>query len=300
MKTRRLWLLCLVVGVTLGGLLYHALLDPEPSYDGKSLSRWLDDLYSEKKADGFEAAKALGKIGPKAVPGLIEALHFKESRLRQPIISFKEKLPAAIRDWLPTPRPSNWCRSMAADGLGEVGPGAHAAIPALMDALTQSHYQDGPCAFALCRITPVSGKTVLAVSKLLESDDWRYRLGIAYCLGALGPAAKPAVPSLIAALDHGSADLRGAAGPALWKIGETNIALAAHIHILKTDESYYRRGSASFLGNLGTQAKLAVPTLLELLNDEEADVRQAAREAVRKIDPQAAAGIHDKFVGDAF
>jgi len=266
MKPQSIWLFCVAVGIALGGFLIHSRRVTETFYDGKSLNQWLDDLHGDSKHDAWEAVGVLGKIGPEAVPGLLDALKFKESRLRSPIIAIKEKLPPAMRSWIPTPRPGNWCHSKAADALVEIGPGAKAAIPVLMDKLVQSHYQNGHCALALCRITPVSAETVFAVSRLLESDDWRDRLTIAHCLGEFGPAAKPAVPGLLAALDRGNADLRVAA-TALWKIGETNVALAACLQILETEEEYHSLESVKGLGKFRQQAQPAVPILRHLLEN---------------------------------
>ena len=57
-----------------------------------------------------------------------------------------------------------------------------------------------------------------------------------------------------------------------------------------TDENLYvRRDAARAWGAFGAEAREAVPALLERLSDKEPSVRKAAADALKKIDPEAAA-----------
>lgn len=53
------------------------------------------------------------------------------------------------------------------------------------------------------------------------------------------------------------------------------------IELLKYEE--FRCKAANALGELGPDAKIAVPVLTELLNDKNEEIRKAAREALEKI-----------------
>jgi HEAT repeat protein len=81
-------------------------------------------------------------------------------------------------------------RGEAARGLGEIGPIASAAVPALADALKD----------------PVDGV--------------RERAAVA--LGQIGPAAKDAIPALVAALKDDNPEVQQAATEALERIGSAD------------------------------------------------------------------------------
>ena len=73
-------------------------------------------------------------------------------------------------------------------------------------------------------------------------------------LGAMGPAAKAAVPALTVAL---------------------------------TDpDTFLRREAAAALANIGPAAKAASPALMTALQDGDAVVRQLAAAALKKVDPK--------------
>lgn len=67
----------------------------------------------------------------------------------------------------------------------------------------------------------------------------------------------------------------------------TGPAVPILIDLLEDPDPYVRANAAMSL--LGSKAKEAVPSLLRLLNDEDLGVRQAARQAICEIDPEAAA-----------
>lgn len=93
-------------------------------------------------------------------------------------------------------------------------------------------------------------------SEVLGNRQVRMRFVAALSLCALGPAAKPAVPTLQAAL---------------------------------TDpEPMVREAAALALGRIGPGAKAAVPALTKAAADEEAWVKKTAGEALKIIDPKAA------------
>ncbi len=248
------------------------------------------------KDTGFTAAAALGKMGSPAVPYLVKALNQDDpltERVLERVRSEMGKHTDNQRIWslLPQPRIYAWAKINAASALGEIGPGARAAIPALMEIVKSTN--ESPLQFqsalALSRIPPVSEEAVLAIAPLLKADDYRFRGCIACALGEIGPAARPVIPKLVDALhdDQAGGDVRIPAATALWKLGETNLALASHIETLKKDVPYNRWRAARELGALGPSARQAVPALSEALHDEEETVRGAAQEALGKIDPQA-------------
>jgi len=120
-----------------------------------------------------------------------------------------------------------------------------------------------------------------------EQADQR-RAEAATCLGDLGPAAKSALPDLIKALKGKDAAIRGAAITSLGKIhSEPETVIPLLIPYLEDDNLDV--AAASALAEFGSLAKSAVPKLLPLLHAKDDDDQAAAREALLKIDPDAAA-----------
>jgi tetratricopeptide (TPR) repeat protein len=127
-------------------------------------------------------------------------------------------------------------RSVAASGLAHIGSDAQAVV--------------GP------------------LGKALKDRDLNVRYFAAQALSKIGPAAAPAVPALIGALDTHPGREPDLEGP----------------------PRYYkdaRAVAAEALGAIGPAAKAAVPRLREVAaKDEEPEVRAAAAEALKKIEPK--------------
>lgn len=64
--------------------------------------------------------------------------------------------------------------------------------------------------------------------------------------------------------------------------------IAAKIQSMRDSNPSVRRDSAYALGRIGPVAKIAIPTLTELLRDEDEQTRQTAAEALKRISSKAA------------
>lgn len=107
----------------------------------------------------------------------------------------------------------------------------------------------------------------------------------AECIGLLGPAAKSVIPELIKALKGKDEPVRGAAIAALGKIhSDANTVIPLLTPYLENDG--YDVIAAGALGEFGSLAEPAVPKLLPLLQAKDDDDQAAAREALKKIDPE--------------
>jgi hypothetical protein len=94
--------------------------------------------WSEQQA----AADALGRIGPPAVPQLVEALHSPDAEVRLQAAQVLARMGSDARDSVPhlvdlLDDPDERIRKTAARTLGRIGPDAGAAVPALMRTLLQ-------------------------------------------------------------------------------------------------------------------------------------------------------------------
>jgi len=190
----------------------------------------------------FPATQALEKLGPKAktaVPALIEALQpkdgvkdFRPIRCAQAAVALAKIDPAAkeIQNAIPLILEkllgydgdgSDGARAVGATALGEIGPPAASAVPALVKRLKD---EDGDvrvaAAVALVRIAP-DQHADLAVSAIvaeLKNPDLLVRILAADALGELGSRARSAIPALGSALKDPEPEVRQAAKDAQSKV----------------------------------------------------------------------------------
>jgi len=139
-------------------------------------------------------------------------------------------------------------RESAALALGQVGPPARRAIPALTIALGDEH--------------------------------GGVRYNAANALGQMGTAARPSVPALVEALASGDA----AAEFALGRIGFDPTDLPLLLRALKNpDNPPLRAAAARVVGQIKDEN--VVTSLRMLLEDEDPAVREAARTVLGRLDP---------------
>jgi hypothetical protein len=108
----------------------------------------------------------------------------------------------------------------------------------------------------------------------------------AQTIGEFGAAAEPAIPSLIQAVKGPDLMVRESAIIALGNIhSDPEVVIPLLIGCLE-DESVNDEAALA-LANYGSLARPAVPKILPLLHAPDKDAQEAARTALRKIDPEA-------------
>lgn len=107
-------------------------------------------------------------------------------------------------------------------------------------------------------------------------------------LGDFGAQAGAAIPALILALKGHDEVVRGPAAKALGEIhGQPEVVIPLLISVL--DDNELNDEAAEALGNFGPLAKAAVPKLIPLLKAPDKDLHFAVVDALKRIDPDAAA-----------
>jgi HEAT repeat protein len=144
-------------------------------------------------------------------------------------------------------------RTTAAEELGELGAEASAAVPALGEALRDVHPG--------------------------------VRQAAARALGNIGERARPAVTALEGALADSELTVQLAAAWALVKLDPDG---KKYVPVLTATMQAGEGGTIVAVGNLGSAAEWAVPTLTKLLQDKRAGVRRLAAEALGKVGAQGA------------
>ena len=269
-----------------------------PIYHGHPAGYWIFRLKQGSREEQSEARAALRSMGKAAVPFFIQALNAPDL-------------------------PDQW-HAYAASALGEIGPAASKAIPALLqmtnqvlvsapraalmkirgesiDGLIQAlndpiSDQWAQTAQTLAEFGPDAGEAIPALCRGLDSETgW----AAAYALGFIHSHPEIAVPALIETIkrDHTGPAVpgwNGDAGNAIWALGqfETDASPAIpaiRLH-LQDPNPMCRQACLLSLRKIlpPDQVKTLVPDLLKNVNDPEPNLRTVARGLLKEIDPKAA------------
>ena len=204
---------------------------------------------------------ALAAKGEDAVPGVVRALQDPKAR------------PFAVRIAL------------------RLGPQAQAASPSLAAALKETEDDVDlrtEIQFALAGAGAIPESAVPSLIKSLGMEDQEVRYSACYALGKMGPAAKAANDALASLVKDEDEFLRFSSVWALVKINPTsvkvvNFALPVLTNALGDEREHVRLEIAVALGDIGSAAKAALPSLRKLEGDPSPRVAAAAKEAVAKI-----------------
>jgi HEAT repeat protein len=186
----------------------------------------------------------------------------------------------------------------AMEVLGQIGPDARPAVPALVARLADaSPLMRGAARQALDKIDSLWGRSdgarqaIPRLTALLGDPDADLRIVAADALGQVGPRGAPATPALIRLLADSKPEVREAAADALRKIDEDWLrstavaaALPAVVKRLADADDNGRKAAADLLGQIGPAAAPAVPLLIVCQADGSAPVRAAAANTLEKID----------------
>jgi vesicle coat complex subunit len=173
-------------------------------------------------------------------------------------------------------------RGLAVIGLLELEAPPSAILPALAKALHDpSEMVRRRAARALGDLGPLAAPAVSPLVSALRDPDPSVRMDAAGSLGRIGQDARAAIPALIEFVGDDDARVRTIAGVALRRMGP--YAVPPLMKCLARPEPIVRERAAVLLGQIGIYHDAVVQRLLEACSDDEADVRQAAREAIERL-----------------
>jgi HEAT repeat protein len=282
---RRKWLIRLAVLAALTGLILWLVRTPEPSYQGRSASAWLD-LLGESESHREEVIAAFKAMGRDAAPFLARELERKPSWLQTRLWELNQNhpLPAWVDRRITEPHDH---RAEAAALLRELGPDAEPALSVLLRIFHEGHQDENVLYAVYPTLGALGDKLDFMVPELTRSlIDGRphSRTLCAGLLGDIGPKAKAAVPALEAAVKEGGWLARSAAWALLKIDSRTNLAIEVLTQCLDQINSSLRCSALADLRRLGPAAIPAAPRIQQALWDPEASVREVAMEALREID----------------
>jgi hypothetical protein len=303
---------------------FHA---EEPSYEGKSLREWLrlcgpqpgagkmyDSLRPASDDDTptqQHAKEVVRNIGRSSLPFLMELLarggldaHFG----RQGFAVLGDLAKSALPDLLQLLQQNEGDditqRSCIIWSIGNIGPAAESAIPALVEELRQSRHPS-VAAEALGDIGHAAAEAAPILIERISNGDLPYDLPLIIALGKMH--SRDAVPVLVAIAKRTENESRRKhdqpgytlemrqhrAVEALGRIGPDAVyAVPSLIELLKVQGSgnvismYYSDRIIRALGSIGSNAHAAIPVLREIVvrSKKPSDLSQIARVAIAQIE----------------
>jgi HEAT repeat protein len=264
------------------------------------LTKLLEDKSPEVQAGAIAGLGQLGKAAKSAVPLISKIAKTSEEMpagrmgrdLRSTcVIAFGNIGPAAkeaaplLLSWLPAAK-SEETRLDIMQSLGQIQ--ATEAAKVLRPLVrTGKGYEGIVAALAWWRIEQAPEALAFLEQGLTAKSG---RGAYIEAIGKIGAPARKSVPALIKILQRDKdLDQRALAAEALGRIGAfARPAIKSLIESLRTPHAGMRIQAALALAQFDEDAKDAVPRLLPLLDDPESpELRQAAADALQRIDPDA-------------
>jgi HEAT repeat protein len=207
----------------------------EPDLTIPALSAMLMD---EDEQSRVAAVEALGRVGTRVAGVLGTALADRSSRVNRAAMDALKKLgpeagPALPGLILALREGAGTLSREAAEVIGIIGPSARAAVPSLVQAVEAGSPDVAVAATDALRSFPGDAATsVPAIAKLLDhwrASMWSWRKRLIESLGAFGPSAAAAVPTLTTLIEDASEPtyLRRAAEAARDRIVGTGLSTRA-------------------------------------------------------------------------
>jgi len=208
---------------------------------GRSLPLLRRFLNSDNEDLHLETFEIIRRIGPSAIPLLVELLRYEPSSFRR----------------------------FAVDALIDLAPETERIQPALRRALQDDDWVVvADSARALGALGKRASPSVPALVKALSHDESHVRIYAAEALASIGPTASAATKDLARALEDPIPGVRWAAGEALASIGPAaQSAVPQLVDALKDEFLYVRICAARALGSIGPKAQTARAALRAAAND---------------------------------
>jgi HEAT repeat protein len=232
----------------------------------------------------------MGSAGQAAVPALADAASAKRLEIRQAAVGALGRLDpdtrafAALHRALKDPDPR--LRGSAAFAVSRLSASARPAVADLGQMLLDDRAEEVRRAAAegLARLGPEAKLALPSLVKALGDKDVDMRRQVALALSKLGPDAKAALPVLKEALADPDRFVRCHAIRALGGLVKEEPAVIGLLaSCLKQDTVDVRLAALEELGQSGPLAKAAESAVKGALTDNRAVVREAAAEALKKI-----------------
>jgi HEAT repeat protein len=233
------------------------------------------------------AARAMVSFGEKAVPPLVKALPRARARAEVILVAIGEPAIPALEEALA----NDDTAPSAARVLGMMGERASSARPALMGVVQDVKRKDdarAEAAWALGQLGPDAAAAVV-LGSAAGSSPFTVRERAIRALGLMGPAARPAVRVLVAALEHADRRVVELAAEALGQIGDASAVPALARLMARQPDS----GAVEALARIGPSARAELGTLLDAPGGD----RDGRSAAIRMLGPLVVPVLIERLKG---
>ncbi len=262
----------------------------EPSYQGRSLSSWIEHPSTPGQKEAIRA------IGANGIPTLLRLIQTKETWWRD--FAAKHPQNPLVKNFVPPRLPAEGFHQNAGAAFMTLGPIAKAALPDLTKLLDNPDFAiRGHAMRAIGGIGTEA--SILPMVQATTNASAPVRQAAVFGLGWEAQAARAKFPAelqsfqthaseivtaLIARLDDANPNVRLGAVQSLGYMGllPDDVIPQLTRRLTDRDEDVQIR-TIQTLGGFGNRAKSALPALNELLSDSKPRVREAARNALEKI-----------------
>jgi HEAT repeat protein len=257
-----------------------------PALKKMMFNRQDDDLFPFRT----EAAKAVMRITPDntdVIPALCRMLEEPKPRIRidaaRVLGTLKDKSVGAVpvlANRLKDHEPD--VRQAAAQALGDIGSKAKEAVPALAQALKDPSGDVREfVAQALGYIGAAAKGAVPALAEALDNNDPTLKAKSLGAFERIGVDAKAGMPAVFRALEDTDPTIRGYAAQALFTIGPDFQNLPALLNRLKDANPHVRSTIVAVISQVADKDKRAIPILKKLSENEDPEIRSAARKILQ-------------------
>jgi len=281
-KRRQIGLL-VGLGLVVFGVGFVALRPREPVYQGKRLHEWLANFNRAGRGQiNQEAASAIRQIGTNALPFLVTDLCAQDSPHKLALMQWYNNwssLKCQFNPFVDRRGPALMAFYVLGNA-GKLGPAAKPYMPSI-DKLLDS--QPHNAAFALLYI---GTESTPYLTNALSNTNWLVRTWAAVALAKLNlEVQKRGLNSGFTLSDSGS-------GQRIFRpfFSYSDDDIPAFVTNLQSTNGVVRAATAEATIELQDPSwnRRLVPALLPLLRDDDIRVRNAASQALKRIDPEAA------------
>lgn len=263
-------------------------LGASPSDASKEVPKLLKAMGDPDPEIRWRAEFALGRVeAPRGIKALAEALRDGSPKIRAAAAFVLGPLAEKAKPAVPAllnalGDKETEVRVWAARSLIEIDPAHPDVTAALVKTLRDPNPDVRRVALSfVIRLGPAATGAAHPMADLLQDTEAGIRAKACVAYRRLGTDGKPGIPALISHLADPDAEVRSRAAQALLAIGPE--AIAPLVRALKDRDPKLRKPAAEILGGFGSEARTAAPDLLDASKDDDPGVKQAAADALRKL-----------------
>ena len=276
-------ILCATLALVLAVGLAAVKRRQEPSYQSKTLTQWLEHYHRTDVFSGPSCLAAIQAMGTNAVPYFAKRLTPAWGLPVSWLNFLARAVPASVLDRLPNRDAATQRRNEAITMLGFLGTNSAAALPQIQKLFLSNEVGERISARnALAKMHPVSTPFLLSI---LNDRKSMLRGAAATALAGLGAAAEPIFPAVTEALKNGNTQT--AMGCLTIYEQADPVGLPYLVEALNHESRNVRDAARDVLIGKRAKAEAVIPKL-QAIESSGGPGAEAARDVLARLQPVAA------------